>query len=92
VALRPRGPVSAPWCHDLLPGGKFVLGSAAGNITCRASQILGFVAGAATVGVLHPGMTWGIDAVSFGIWALIVLFWMQARPSLRREGTTRPSL
>ena len=69
-----------------------MLGSAAGNITCRASQILGFVAGAATVGVLHPGMTWGIDAVSFGIWALIVLFWMQARPSLRREGTTRPSL
>ncbi len=33
---------------DVLPGDKFVLGSAAGNITYQASQILGFVAGAAS--------------------------------------------
>jgi MFS family permease len=77
---------------DILPGDKFVLGSAAGNITYQASQILGFVAGAALVGVLHPGKTLGVDAVSFGISALIVLFWVKARPSPWREGTTRPSL
>jgi hypothetical protein len=34
---------------DVLPGDKFVLGSAIGNITFQASQILGFVAGAAVV-------------------------------------------
>jgi predicted MFS family arabinose efflux permease len=77
---------------DILPGDKFVLGSAVGNITYQASQILGFVAGAAIVGVLHPGMTLGVDAVSFGISALIVFFWVKARPSPRREGTARPSL
>lgn len=76
---------------DILPGDKFVLGSAVGNITYQASQILGFVAGAALVGVLHPNKTLGIDAVSFGISAFIVLFWVKSR-SLRREGTARPSL
>jgi hypothetical protein len=55
---------------DILPGDRFVLGSAVGNITYQASQILGFVAGAAVVGVLRPNMTLGIDAVSFGIWLL----------------------
>jgi hypothetical protein len=36
-----------------------VLGSAVGNITYQASQILGFVAGAATAGVRCPDMTLG---------------------------------
>ena len=77
---------------DILPGDRFVLGSAVGNITYQASQILGFVTGAALVGVLRPGKTLGVDAVSFGISALIVFFWVKGRPSPRREGTTRPSL
>jgi MFS family permease len=77
---------------DILPGDKFVLGSAVGNITYQASQILGFVAGAAVVGVLHSNVTLGIDAVSFGISALIVLTWVKARPSPRGEGAARPSL
>lgn len=39
---------------DVLPGDKFVLGSAIGNISYQASQILGFVAGAAVVAVVDP--------------------------------------
>jgi MFS family permease len=77
---------------DVLPGDKFVLGSAVGNITYQASQILGFVAGAAVVAALNPYKTLGIDAVSFGISALIVLTGVKARPSPRREGAARPSL
>ena len=50
---------------DVLPGDKFVLGSAIGNITFQASQILGFVAGAAVVAVLDPHKTLAIDAVTF---------------------------
>jgi len=42
---------------DVLPGDTFVLGSAIGNITYQASQILGFVAGAAVVAVLDPQLT-----------------------------------
>jgi MFS family permease len=77
---------------DVLPGDKFVLGSAVGNISFQASQILGFVAGAAVVAVLDPYRTLGVDAVTFGISALILVAGVKARPSPRREGTARPSL
>jgi MFS family permease len=39
---------------DVLPGDNFVLGPAIGNITYQASQILGFVAGAAVVAAIDP--------------------------------------
>ena len=43
---------------DVLPGDTFVLGSAIGNITFQASQILGFVAGVAVVAVLDRTRRW----------------------------------
>jgi MFS family permease len=55
---------------DVLPGEKFVVGSAIGNITFQASQILGFVAGAAVVAILGPHKTLAIDSVTFGLSAL----------------------
>src|SRR5260370_15252881 len=42
---------------DVLPGDKFVLGSAIGNITFQASQILGFVAAPARPPRLAPRQT-----------------------------------
>jgi MFS family permease len=77
---------------DVLPGDKFVVGSAVSNITFQASQILGFVAGAAVVAALNPYKTLGIDAVTFGLSALIVVFGVRSRPSPVREGGARPSL
>jgi MFS family permease len=77
---------------DVLPGEKFVIGSAVGNITYQASQILGFVAGAAVVAILDPYRTLAIDAASFGISALIVATGVRARPSPAHEGPVRPSL
>jgi hypothetical protein len=65
---------------DVLPGDMFVLGSAVGNISFQASQILGFVAGAAVVAVVDPYRTLGLDAVSFGISALIVVTGVRPRP------------
>jgi hypothetical protein len=70
----------------------FVLGSAIGNITYQASQILGFVAGAAVVAVLDPHKTLGIDAVTFGLSALILLTGVRSRPGPGRPGTARASL
>jgi hypothetical protein len=64
----------------VLPGDTFVLGSAIGNITYQASQILGFVAGAAVVAVLDPHKTLGIDAGTFGLSALILLTGVRSRP------------
>ena len=77
---------------DVLPGDKFVLGSAIGNISYQASQILGFVAGAAVVAVVDPYRTLGMDAVSFGLSALIVATGVKARPSPGRDLGARPSL
>jgi MFS family permease len=77
---------------DVLPGDKFVLGSAVGNITYQASQILGFVAGAAVVAILDPHKTLGVDAATFGVSALIVLIGVRSRPAPGRDGTTRRSL
>ncbi len=76
---------------DVLPGDKFVIGSAVSNITYQASQILGFVAGAAVVAALNPYKTLGIDAATFGLSALLVLAGVKSRPSPAREGA-RPSL
>jgi hypothetical protein len=77
---------------DVLPGDTFVLGSAIGNITYQASQILGFVAGAAVVAVLDPHKTLGIDAVTFGLSALILLTGVRSRPAPSRAGAARASL
>jgi hypothetical protein len=69
----------------------FVLGSAVGNISFQASQILGFVTGAAVVAVVDLYRTLGLDAVTFGISALIVAAGSRPRPMPRREAA-RPSL
>jgi predicted MFS family arabinose efflux permease len=77
---------------DVLPGDTFVLGSAIGNITFQASQIVGFVAGAAVVATLGTHRTLAVDAVTFLLSALIVTLGVRRRPAPEREGDTRPSL
>jgi MFS family permease len=77
---------------DVLPGDKFVVGSAIGNISFQASQILGFVAGAAVVALLNPYRTLGTDALTFALSAVIVTGWVRSRPSPHREPGKRPSL
>jgi MFS family permease len=91
LAGAPFSSARAALLPDVLPGDKFVLGSAVGNISFQASQILGFVAGAAVVAVVNPYRTLGLDAVSFGISALIVAAGVRARPLPGRE-EARPSL
>ena len=50
------------------------------------------MAGAAVVAVVDPYRTLGLDAVSFGISALIVAAGVRARPLPRREAARPPSL
>jgi MFS family permease len=77
---------------DVLPGDKFVLGSAIGNMTYQASQILGFVAGAAFVAAFNPNRTLALDALSFLLSALIVAAWVKHRRAPYRAHPQRPSL
>jgi len=92
LASAPFSSARAAILPDVLPGDLFVMGSAVGNISFQATQILGFVAGAAVVAVLDPYRTLGLDAVSFGISAVIVAVGVRARPSPSGEGAARPSL
>jgi MFS family permease len=77
---------------DILPGDRFVAGSAIGNISFQASQILGFVAGAAVVAALDPYRTLAVDALSFALSAVIVTGWVKRRPSPHHDPGKRPSL
>ena len=77
---------------DVLPGDMFVLGSAIGNITYQASQILGFVARAAVVAVLDPHKTLGIAAATFAESALILAAGVRSRPAPARADGTQASL
>jgi MFS family permease len=74
---------------DILGNRLLTLGSALGNITHQASQILGFVAGAAVVAVIQPTRTLAIDAVTFGVSALIVGLALRWRPAPRQEPRRR---
>jgi MFS family permease len=91
LAGAPFTSARAAMLPDVLPGDMFVLGSAVSNISFQASQILGFVTGAAVVAVIDPYRTLGLDAVSFGISALIVAAGVRPRPLPGREAA-RPSL
>ncbi len=77
---------------EVLPGDKFVLGSAIGNMTYQTSQVLGFVVGAAVVVAINPRRTLALDAVTFGLSALIITLWTKPRPAARPHHPTRPSL
>jgi MFS family permease len=77
---------------DVLPGDTFVLGSAIGNITFQASQIVGFIAGAAVVATLGTHRTLGVDSVTFLLSALIVTVGVRRRPAPEREDDTKVSL
>jgi MFS family permease len=77
---------------DVLPGDQFILGSSIGNISYQASQIMGFVAGAAVVAVLNPSRTLGLDAVTFVLSAVIVGTWVKRRPAPVREASDQASL
>ncbi len=74
----------------LQSGDQLVLGSALGNITHQASQIIGFVAGAAVVGVLQPRGALAIDAASFGLSIVIILAAVRSRPAPRRDAGRLP--
>jgi MFS family permease len=74
---------------DVLPGDKFVLGSAIGNMTFQVSQVAGFVAGAAVVVAINPYHTLALDSASFAVSALIITLWTKRRPAARPATSSR---
>ena len=77
---------------EVLPGDMYVVGSAINNITHQATQMLGFLAGSAIILGVGTHQALAVDAVTFGLSALIVVAGVKRRPSPRRAGRKRPSL
>ena len=74
---------------DVLPGDRYVLGTAVTLTTTQLAQVIGFAVGGTLVGLLGVGPSLVADAVTFAASALIVRLWTQWRPPARprvREG------
>jgi MFS family permease len=81
----PFGSARSALLPEVLSPDQLPVGSAVANITHQASQILGFVAGAAVVALLNPYRTLAIDACTFGTSALITVAAVKRRPAPRRD-------
>jgi MFS family permease len=66
---------------DILRADQLGIGAAISNITHQATQIIGFVIGAAVVAILGANQTLGLDAASFAISAVVVLAAVRPRPA-----------
>lgn len=77
---------------DVLIGDRYVVGSAIGNISMQAGQVLGFLAGGAIVAAVSARLGLLVDAGSFAASALIVWRGVARRPAPAPEGEVRPSL
>ncbi|MFC4052834.1 MFS transporter [Actinomadura syzygii] len=71
---------------DVLEGDRYVAGTAINNITHQGTQMLGFLAGGAVVAAVGTHGALGLDALTFGASALILVGGLRRRaPSVRRE-------
>jgi MFS family permease len=71
---------------DVLPGDRYVLGTAVTITTNQLAQVIGFAVGGTLVGLLGVGPSLVIDAGTFAASALIVRCWTRGRPAARPAG------
>jgi len=71
---------------DVLPDDRYVLASAAGNVTGQAAQLLGFAGGGVLVAAIGPRQALLVDAGTFLLSAVLVRFGSRARPAAARGG------
>jgi MFS family permease len=76
---------------DVLPGDRYVLGTAVTLTTNQLAQVIGFAAAGTLVGLLHVSLSLVVDAGTFLASALIVRYWTMWRPpaSVSRETVSR---
>lgn len=77
----PFGAARAALLPEVLPDDRYVVASAVGNITTQSSQVLGFAAGGGLALLLGPSRTLLIDAVTFGVSAILLRAFVRARPA-----------
>ena len=69
---------------DVLPGGRYPLGSVIGSHTTQLSQIAGLLAGGALIASFGPYRALALDSLSFSLSAGILACGLRSRPAPRR--------
>ncbi|MBB2912449.1 MFS family permease [Streptosporangium becharense] len=77
---------------ELLEGDRYVAGSALQNMTNQGAQMLGFAAGGALIMAMGPYRALALDAVTFLLSALIIVFGVRRRPAPAQADGGRPSM
>ncbi|MFB4302203.1 MFS transporter [Actinomadura sp. NTSP31] len=70
---------------DVLEGDRYVAGSAINNMTHQGAQMLGFLAGGAVVAVVGAYEALAIDALTFGMSAVILVGGLRPRAAPKRR-------
>ncbi len=76
---------------DILPGDRFVLGTAVTLTTFQFAQVAGFAAGGAVAGFFGVRASLLTDAATFVLSAAITRIWVRARAAARPAGEGNPA-
>ncbi len=77
---------------EILDGDRYVVGTAIGNVTHQAGQVLGFGLAGLVVALVHPAGALGVNAATFALSALLLRFGVRRRPAVRAESAGVTSL
>jgi SAM-dependent methyltransferase len=72
---------------DILTGDRYLMGTAAMQITNRIGRTTGFAVGGVVVAVLGAHTSLGVDAGTFAASALLVRFWVRLRPAAAKKSS-----
>jgi Major Facilitator Superfamily. len=92
VLSTPFSAARASLLPDVLPGDRYVVGSALQNMTNQAVQMLGFAVGGVTILNLGPYRGLALDSATFLSSALILVAAVRPRPAPARGPGPRPSM
>lgn len=72
---------------DVLSDDRYVVGLAVRNVTVQSAQVAGFAGGGFVVSLLNPYLALGVDALTFGVSALVIAAGVRRRPAARTTET-----
>jgi len=76
---------------EILSGEAFVVGTGLRTITNQLSQLAGFAFGGIVVAAIGARAALGIDALTFGVSALLITLGLRRRPAPARDSRDEPS-
>ena len=76
---------------DILPGERYVLGTAVTQTTLQVGMVTGFALGGVVVALLGVRPALLIDAATFAVSAVLVWFWVRHRPAAARPADGGPA-